>query len=735
MFSVIIRRTLLTAALALSAIALEPATSWSQEAAAAASDKLGEVVVTAQKREQNLQDVGTSVTAFDANSLARLGLHDVTDIAGQVPGLQFNQYGATVTIYNLRGVSQNDFSDHQEAPVAVYADDAYIASTGALAGSLFDLERVEVLRGPQGTLFGRNATGGLIQYISRAPTDTASGFLELSGGNFGTYDSEGAISGPLTERVSARLSFATADHDGYITNRIGHSINDQKQAAVRLQFRIKLADDDEIRIKLHALNNNHETAGNYSWAASSPNSTGRGVFSPPGTPDLGGYVNPSDDPFSQAEDRRGLFQRTVWGANVRGTWHLWDNVTLVSVTDYLKMQKRYGEDSDVSPNFLFNYDTGSHYQQFSQELRLNGGSGPFRWITGVYYLNYHMRNFETTQLPDMIDGFTFGDGLAQLTLNDSSPSAFGQIEYDFSDHLTGILGARYTSDDKTYNYDFTCVLCPQTLHYSPATFPSAAKDFHIPTGKAELDYKVNHDVLLYGSVNRGAKGGGWSAPSSGFVDPSVLPYAQEKLTSYEAGIKSTFWDGAARLNASLFHYDYKDYQGFFLDVATQVVENVNAKVNGGEVEFAVVPVHGLNLQLGVSELDTSAENVPTPSGIRVTAQLPQAPRWSANAVARYEWASFGGLMSVEADAKWNGAQYLELINAPVDLQRPYTLSNARIGFATGDGNWDFSAFVRNLADTRYRIYNLDLSGFLAINQSVYGPPRIYGASFRYHFGG
>ncbi len=132
-------------------------------------DKLEEITVTAQKREQNLQDVGTSVTAFESAGLQRLGLHNVTDIAEQVPGLQFNQYGSTVTVYNLRGVSQNDFSDHQEAPVAVYDDEAYVASTGALAGSMFDLQRVEVLRGPQGTLFGRNATGAR-QRRCREPT-------------------------------------------------------------------------------------------------------------------------------------------------------------------------------------------------------------------------------------------------------------------------------------------------------------------------------------------------------------------------------------------------------------------------------------------------------------------------------------------------------------------------------------------------------------------------------------
>ncbi len=155
--------------------------------------KLEEIIVTAQRREQNLQDVGTSVTAFDANSVERLGLKDVTDIVGQTPGMQFNQYSATVTVYNLRGVSQNDFSDHQEAPIAVYSDDAYIANTGALAGSLFDLQRVEVLRGPQGTLFGRNATGGLIQYVSKQPTDAPEGYVQVTAGQLRSPANRGRL--------------------------------------------------------------------------------------------------------------------------------------------------------------------------------------------------------------------------------------------------------------------------------------------------------------------------------------------------------------------------------------------------------------------------------------------------------------------------------------------------------------------------------------------------------------
>lgn len=716
------------APIALTALAAAglPAISGAQEASSA--DRLTEVVVTAQKREQNLQDVGTSVTAFDSASLGRLGLKDVTEIASQVPGLQYNQYGATVTIYNLRGVSQNDFSDHQEAPIAVYADDAYIASTGALAGSLFDLQRVEVLRGPQGTLFGRNATGGLIQYVSNQPTDTLDGYLDVAGGNFGAIMTEGALSGPLTDTLSARAAFATSYHEGYITNRIGHAIADEKQYAGRLQFTWKPSERSEFRLKVHALTNDHETAGNYSWASAQPDATGRGVFTP-GAPDDFGYTTPSTDPFNQAEDRRGIFNRTVLGATLHAIWKL-DPFTVTSVTDYLQVQKRYGEDSDVSPNPIFNYDVLYHFQQFSEELRLNGALDSFRWVAGLYYLNYQSRDTGTTDLIQPI-----GLGRANFVLHTHSPSVFAQGEYDLTKQFTFIAGARYTYDDKKFDFDYTCFNCPQTVIYNPSTFPQAARDFNIVTGKVELDYKPVQDVLLYGSWNRGSKGGGWSAPTAGPVDPLTLPYNTEKITNIEFGFKSTFWDGRARLNGSVFHYDYKDYQGFFLDVSTQVVENVDAKVKGGELEFAVVPVHGLNLQLGLSHLESSVPRTPTPSGLVVPAEMPQAPHWSLNAVARYEWALFGGRASVEADAKWNSAQYLELINAPVDLQPSYTLVNARVGFGSSDGRWEASAYIKNAADTQYRIYNLDLSGFIGVNQGVYGAPRMFGLDLRYRFGG
>ncbi len=354
---------------------LVPAPTFAQEESAV----LEEVTVTAQKRAQNMQDVGSSITAFDSRRLEQLGLHDVTDVAFQTPGLQFNQYSATITVYNLRGVSQNDFSDHQEAPVAVYIDEAYVASMGALAGAMFDLERVEVLRGPQGTLFGRNATGGLIHlHHSQTRSARPMATCEVSGGNFSSLQTEGAIGVPVGESAATRFSFATDRHDGYITNRLGPKINDRDQYAARWQFSFKPTERGEFLLSLHGLRNDHEVSGNYSWGASTPNADGLGEFiGPSDTPptascpgcDVGGYRNPSSDVFNQGEDREGIFDRTVYGATGRITWDL-DRATVTSITDYLHLKKRYGEDSDVSPNPIFNYDTFQTYHQFSQELRL-----------------------------------------------------------------------------------------------------------------------------------------------------------------------------------------------------------------------------------------------------------------------------------------------------------------------------------------------------------------------------
>ena len=313
------------ATLALSAVSIP---AYGQVAQPATDEEKGadEIVVTAQKRAQGLQDVAASVTALGANALASIGRQDVTALAGQVPSLQVNQYSPTITIFNLRGVSQNDFADSQEAPIAFYADEVYVSALGAISGQTFDLQRVEVLRGPQGTLFGRNATGGLIQIVSAKPSRELEGFMTVTVGSYGQVATEGAISGPLGERVRGRLSFTTNHHGGYIENRIGADLGNSKFYGFRGQLAFDVGDDGELTLKAQYLRNDQERSGGlYSHVAARPNADGLGVAlgrtedfygTGPGA-DPFGYVEPDNDPFTGSYDRIGSFDRTAASVSAR----------------------------------------------------------------------------------------------------------------------------------------------------------------------------------------------------------------------------------------------------------------------------------------------------------------------------------------------------------------------------------------------------------------------------------
>jgi iron complex outermembrane receptor protein len=725
----------------LAGIALLARTGFPYAQEVGTEDRLEEITVTAQKREQNLQAVGASITALDAAALSKLGLSDVTSVASQTPGMQFNQYSPNITVYNLRGVSQNDFSDHQEAPIAVYSDDVYVASMGALAGAMYDLARVEILRGPQGTLFGRNATGGLIQYISEKPKFGEAGSVSVTAGTYSTVNSEGFVNAALNERLAARFSFATDYHSGYVGNRIGPDLGNQNQYAARLQLLYEPTDAAEILLKLYGLDNDHETGAAYSWEAARPDATGRAVaIGPTSTAncpdiyggctrggDISGYRNTSTSPFSQADGRTGFFNRTRAGSTLHISWSF-NTFGLTSVTDYMWLQKRYEENSGINPDAnYFVYHDSQHYYQLSQELRLNGNIDSLRWITGLYFLDLSTHNTEAVTGASQL-------GLpsnAAFSLSTHSEAAFAQAEYDFTRAITGIAGIRYTSDQKTFNYLYTTVLAAPVV-YNESTNREAERTFDNVTGKVELDYKVGRDSLLYASWNRGAKGGGWSAPVGGVVNPAALPYAEETLTSYEMGVKLTFLGGRARLNSAVFYYDYDNYQGFFAQGLTSIVENVQARVKGGELELAWAPVRGANFQLGVSNLETVARGVPLPAGQITDTEMPQAPKWSVNAAASYEWRIGTGRVGLEADAKWNGNQYMELENAPADFEPAHVVANTRISYSTPGDRFEIAGWVRNLTDRWYRVYALDISS-LGFMQNVYGPPRTYGATVTYRW--
>src|SRR6266851_324036 len=364
---------------------------------------LEEVVVTAQKREQRLEDVGISITAIGPTELAAYGVRETTDIVNLVPSLQFNKFSEGSVVFNIRGVSQNDYGDQQEPPVAVYHDDSY-SSTLNLAGfPVFDLQRVEVLRGPQGTLFGRNATGGAIQYVTNKPTKDFDSYFTATVGQYREFDLEGAVSGPLVPIVQGRFAFERTTNRGYLADI---SDGSRRAGADNYALRTELAAQPSAAINtlltMRYARNLHETsAGMYSWVAAYPGPHGLGVYAGPNTPspfgtcngcDQTGYRNPAinpvwgGDPWKVASTGPHDFDRTLRGASFKidGTA---GSINLVSITDYLNMNKFYEEQSNTSPIDEFNYYESNKYSQVTEEVRASAQTGINEWVVGAFYMH------------------------------------------------------------------------------------------------------------------------------------------------------------------------------------------------------------------------------------------------------------------------------------------------------------------------------------------------------------
>src|SRR6188768_4002996 len=371
--------------------------------------RFDEVVVTAQRREQKLQDVGIAVTPLGEKALEELNITNATDIVRAVPSLKMNAYSSAQVVFNIRGVSQNDYGDQQEPPVAVYQDDSYSSSINLASFPVFDLERVEALRGPQGTLFGRNATGGAIQFISRRPTKEFEGYGTATFGRFNQQIFEGAVSGPFSDRWQGRVAFISNQDDGFIKNTVPgfEDIGANDHYALRGQLAWQPTDDTNVNLILRYLRaDNERQAGLYSHEPACPNAQKQGEFTPadvtcpfwgdfiagfpavPGTttgvPGPGttgtGYVDPrfipsrGGDPWGTAETSPSYVDRTIKAATLRIDSSL-GSLDLVSITDYQKGDKFYLEGGDASPDGGVVFSQGSDLEQYSEEIRLSGQFG------------------------------------------------------------------------------------------------------------------------------------------------------------------------------------------------------------------------------------------------------------------------------------------------------------------------------------------------------------------------
>ena len=722
---------------------------------------LEEILVTAQKREQRLQDVGISVTAFSGEQIRELGYTNTIDISAQTPGLGIIQFHPTLTTVNIRGISQNDFADHLEPPIAMYVDETYVSAMGAGHTQMFDLERVEVLRGPQGTLFGRNATGGLLHYLSAKPTEETEAYLEFTYGSHDQKKFEGAVGGALTETLLARVSVAGNFHDGVAENRIGADVRGTEHYALRGQLEYRASEDVTLHIKAH-YSNDDDPGNAYTHTPITVDADGLGVQVAPdslvnGTCpgcDFFGYRDPDTDPFTGSYDETGEFRRGIAGITGKLTWDV-GNFAFTSITDYLQMNKNYAEDTEGSPNPVFLFITDQDFEQFSQEIRLNGDiADNARWTTGFYYLDIDSEGNLRYDLDlPFFPPFAFNDpanyitGLGSNRVETDSWAVFAHLEYDFSEAWGVIAALRYTEDDKNTDFDSVDILggnhtgLPFTLTVpfdlsSDPDFDLFDQDFENVSAKFEIDWRPNDDTLIFASFNRGHKAGASRVTAGGnpTAPVSTFPHDEEVLHSWELGLKSTFWAGRARLNATGFYYDYQDYQAFIVIPgvipASLSIVNLDAEALGGEVELVLQPTERWGFRFGASVQHSEVKDVLLPSGRLVDNELPYAPAFSLNGLARYEWPALGGALALQADFNYSDEFCFSVLCAPIDQEDAYVLGNFRASYTTGDERWKLAVFVNNVSDTEYRLYTLDISG-LSIATDAFANPRWAGGTITY----
>ena len=705
---------------------------------------LEEITVTAQKREQNIQDVGISITALSGDAMDALGFDNTQEISQQIPGLQLQSFTPAFTIFNLRGISQNNFTDNLEAPIAVYVDDVYVASMNGIGQQMYDMERVEVLRGPQGTLFGRNATGGLIHYLTRKATDDeTNGYARLTASEFGSFSIEGAVGGAFSDTVRGRIAGRWETSDGYVETGIspfteqraaGRDTHGADGYSIRANLQIDATDEVLVDLTASYIKDDDVPTGMYAVRfASFDESTGLGVPLTGSTPFDGGTL--ANDVHLHASDEDPFYDREAWSLTGKVTAGLANGMEFTSITNFMDLEKFYQEDACGGLCF-FPFTTIADYSQWSQELRLSGEGERTRWQVGAYYLDIQS-DTENIVEGETITGSPLGIVQSIIDIDSTNWSLFGQMEYDFNESLTLIAGLRWSQDDKDLAFEqFSFNMEDQGIPSGSVLFDlneQAVGAFAgVPTidygdyaARLQLNWRTGEDTLWFLGWNRGIKGGNWTAAAAVTIDE--LQHTEEVLSSFEGGVKTTLADGRARLNVTAFHYDYDDYQAFSLTGLTPQVTNSDASAYGGEVELFLTPSTGWDVVLGAAFLESEVDFVPAvfPGTGTRDAEFPQAPSISLNALVRYYWEAMGGEMAVQFDGVWNDDQFMEGTNSLVSVQESYGIANLRWSYNTEQ--WGVSAWVKNIGDEDYLLYNLDL-GLAGFIEQVYGPPRQYGVT-------
>jgi iron complex outermembrane receptor protein len=689
---------------------------------AAASDKLDPVVVTAQRKSENLQKVPIAVTALTQGDIENRQINSVLDVATNVPNLvgAENVGLSTATGFFLRGVGQDESISTSDPAVGTYIDGVYVARQVANNAYLYDIERIEVLRGPQGTLYGRNTSGGAVSIITQKPSDEFIGNFRTSYGNYGRYDLRGSVSGPIADGLTGSFAAFTAQQkEGFQYDKTtGQRAWDQDAQGARGALRYRPSANLEVNFSAE-------------YALEKPLPVGPVNAARPG---FGGdYFTLS----SGLPIQRQNVESTAYTLNI--AYALADNLTFRSITGYRKLTQRFNNDLSDNPTPLYTLATDARFTQFSQEFNLGGKAfdNRFSWTAGAFFMDE--RN--ASVIGDNLSGL--GIGLLRKNLdNDTKSSAlYGQGTYKLTDELGLTLGGRFTRERRSVDVleNFVIPGIATIPLFSTADVAAlgtpVTPTYTAFTPKAAVDYAITPDLLAYASYTRGFKSGGWNARA--LNAPEFVVVKPEKVKSYETGLKSEWLDRRLRLNATYFYADYTDFIVTAVSPITGGFVTVNAAeaaIQGVELEALAQVTSNLRLHASLGSMKGKYLKLDSSVSFPITNQVKRTPRLSVQTGFDYDMPITDNLLAtLHANYSFTGRYFDGVNNTQYENVKARNLVDILVSIKNLDKNVTLFAGCKNCTNDHYFDSTLDFSA-LGFASQYPGQPRTFTVGLNYDFG-
>lgn len=699
---------------------------------------LEEVIVTAQRREQSIQEVPMAISAFDTEQLRELQADNLDSLQGAVPNLNLVQGRGSNSSVNafIRGVGQPDALQTFDPAVGIYLDDVYMARIQGALFKLYDIERIEVLRGPQGTLYGKNTPGGAIRLVTRTPGQEREARASLLLGNYDRIQASAYLSAPVNDDFAMSLSVLHDQRDGFVTDPVtGRDYNDENTTVARVKGNWDASENVNVVFSVDYSKEDVELT------------LGRAEDTLIGVDLAGGIVVRQLPPVGEwnFETRTSLGDAggqevESYGGNVTVDWSISDSLSLKSITAYRKLDTASFIDIDASEWELGDVFVGLDQNQFSQEIQLLGNDGgDITWVAGLFYLD---EDVPSTQAAFADDFLLFGGAPISFlrTIDDRlqtrSYAAFGQIDWAFAEDWNLGLGLRYTYEEKDY-FRTTSTFSDILGVADPAFEFSDSDDWSDWTPSISLDYAMNDNVRFYGRLANGFKSGGFNGRANTAADTSV--FDPETVWTAELGAKTVMADGRFMANYAVFASKYDDFQarvsvGDGIDFRFPVLNAAELDIQGAEVEMTWFPIDPLQLSAQVGYLDSEYGAGGFTGSDGVPDQPAFAPEWTGRFAAIYTVNLEGGSsISFGADANYRDFMYLSVENVAPLTQDDYWLLNGFVSWNSADGHWNVLAGIKNAGDEVYKVEGQEFRSVGNIQTAYYGDPQTYTIEVAYRF--